>query len=96
MESDSKYSEEIILSKIQNLCTICGDQAVVICGVCDQGYCESHSIGMSYSNLQYKDQHIGTCIKCQNYVCEKCWIFDTSGSILCLKHLEEKGHSANE
>ena len=77
-------------------CSICGSPAEIKCHVCGQSFCDVHALGKNDSQLHHKDQHVGTCVKCNSYVCEDCWILNTSGSILCLYHLEKNEKRANE
>jgi hypothetical protein len=71
-------------------CVVCGKQQIVTCTQCGEGYCETHSIGAELNQLGSFHQRVGTCVECQQVVCEKCWILNPNGDIICLTHLEKE------
>ena len=75
-----------------NNCIICSSEGEHSCFQCGGSYCEEHALGREYSKLVRLNQHLGTCAVCGKFICEQCWIFDSSGSITCLVHRELKDH----
>jgi hypothetical protein len=76
-------------SSYAQTCCICNEPRSVTCSVCGRIYCGRHSESRSEVTMIGPDQHIGTCVKCGQLVCEHCWILDKLGRITCIKHLEE-------
>ena len=58
-----------------------------------QSFCEEHGKGANLHRLEFFHQRVGTCIVCEQYVCERCWILNPNGDIVCLRHLDEKRKS---
>ncbi len=75
-------------------CSICERDIEVICNQCGRGYCNLHSVGFNLNRLENFHQRVGTCIQCQQVVCERCWILNPNGDIICLTHLEKEHESA--
>ena len=71
-------------------CDFCGRRKVLTCVQCGQSFCEGHGKGANLHRLEFFHQRVGTCIMCEQYVCEKCWILNPNGDIVCLRHLEEE------
>ena len=71
-------------------CQICPKEATISCSQCGRSYCEEHAFGYSETKLVSIEQHMGTCVTCNQVVCEFCWIFSGNGDVNCLQHLETK------
>ncbi len=91
--SGSDNGKKIAIRYTNQKCTICGQSQVVTCIQCGTGYCETHSVGAELNNLGSFHQRIGTCVECNHNVCEKCWILNPNGDIVCLVHLEKDRES---
>lgn len=71
-------------------CKKCDKEAIVFCSQCKSGYCKTHSKGSKSNQLTDFHQCVGTCVECNQIICEDCWILNPNGDIVCLKHIEEK------
>jgi hypothetical protein len=74
---------------VNRFCSVCKKDAVVFCVHCGRGFCLIHNEGVKLNRLESFHQHLGTCVECKQVVCEKCWILNPNGDIVCLAHLEE-------
>jgi hypothetical protein len=75
---------------VKQSCSICGKEQVIACTQCGQGYCQIHGAGSESKQLLSFHQRVGTCIECQEVVCENCWILNPNGDIICLTHVERE------
>ncbi|MHA1288287.1 MAG: hypothetical protein ACTSPB_12860, partial [Candidatus Thorarchaeota archaeon] len=73
-------------------CVICTAEGATSCSRCGGVYCDEHSVGREETKLMNIEQHLGTCMECGAVICERCWIFNNSGSVTCLVHLESKNN----
>ncbi len=71
-------------------CRICSKEGIISCPQCGGYYCEEHAMGYTENKLISIDQYMGTCVICNQVVCELCWIFDSNGAVNCLRHLQRK------
>ncbi|TFF96773.1 hypothetical protein EU546_00720 [Candidatus Thorarchaeota archaeon] len=76
-------------SRSETTCMICGHETAIECDVCYGAYCQEHALGHNEQTLESKDQRVGTCAMCGRVVCENCWILNSMGRIICLRHLGE-------
>jgi hypothetical protein len=87
-ERQSHNGEPVTEEDVKRPCRICMKDQVLTCAQCGQGFCQKHSVGAELNQLGSFHQRIGTCVECQQVVCEYCWILNPNGDIVCLKHLE--------
>ena len=91
--SNCDKTTQVELDKIQNHshnCRICSKKGVVSCTRCGEYYCKEHAAGHQETKLVSLDQYLGTCVICNQVVCEQCWIFSSNGAVTCLQHHERK------
>ncbi len=89
-EGGSEMEEAISKKPAVQPCSICKNDQVVTCTQCGQGFCKTHGIGHELKQMGTFHQRVGTCVECQQVVCENCWILNPSGDIVCLAHVEKE------
>ena len=70
-------------------CSKCAEERVGVCSKCGKGFCKTHGKGAESKRLDNFHQIVGTCVECNQVVCEDCWILNPNGDIVCLEHLEK-------
>ncbi len=76
--------------KDETTCVICGGAASSWCVRCLRAYCHDHASNSSETEIISADQHLGTCSICHQTVCEKCWMVDRDGKIVCMQHVIDR------
>lgn len=89
-EGESMMEENSSKESVNQHCSICRKDQVLVCAQCGQGFCHAHSVGSELNQLDTFHQRVGTCVECQQVVCENCWILNPSGDIICLTHVEKE------
>jgi hypothetical protein len=80
------------MTDVGSKCSQCEKPADVECIRCGRGFCEVHGEEEITGHLSKWDQRIGTCTKCNQSVCENCWLLEGDGLITCLVHHEDRPH----
>ena len=89
-KGDSVMEDDSLNNSVYQSCSICKKEQVITCKQCGQGFCKTHSAGSESKQFVSFHQHIGTCVECQEVVCENCWILNPNGDIICLIHVERE------
>ena len=86
----SENEEDTSKKLVTQPCNVCKNDQVITCSQCGQGFCRTHGVGHDLNHLGTFHQRIGTCVECQEVVCENCWILNPNGDIVCLTHVEKE------